>query len=233
MKSVLRVFYSGLSISFFGSMVVGTISISAMQISITEGVRPAIHYSVGSIIAEMIYVRLLLVALTWMRKQERIFKIMEWMAAAIVVVLAIGSFKAAMGHHDAKNVVLSYTMNRFLLGFVMRCISPAAIPFWLGWSSVLYAKGIMQHKRGFYNGYLLGIGVGTLIAHFIFIFGGLLAVKKLNASQDIINLVIGLVFSVTAVIQIWKILTKKDAVEVLHEQDPEDENFSETSNQTA
>lgn len=228
MKSIFRVFYSGLSISFFGSMVIGTISISAMQISITEGVRPALHYSVGSIIAEMIYVRLLLVALTWIRKQERIFKIMEWMAAAIVVVLAIGSFKAAMGHHDAKNVVLSYTMNRFLLGFIMRCISPAAIPFWLGWSSVLYAKGIMKHQRGYYNSYLLGIGIGTLLAHFIFIFGGLLAVEYLNASQDLINIAIGCVFAITAIIQIWKILTKKDAVEVLHEQDPDDENFSES-----
>lgn len=214
-------------------MVIGMISISAMQISVTEGVRPAIHFSIGSIIAEMLYVRLLLVALTWIRKQERIFRIMEWITVVIVVVLAIASFKAAIGHHDAKNVVLSYTMNRFLLGFVMRCVSPAAIPFWLGWSSVLYAKGIMKHQRGYYNGYLLGIGIGTLLAHFIFIFGGLLVVEKLNTRQDVINIVIGCVFAITAIIQIWKILARKDAAEVLHEQGPDDENLSETSNRTA
>lgn len=218
MKSIFRVFYSGLSISFFGSMVIGTISMSAMQIAITEGVRPAINFSIGSIVAEVIYVRVLLVALGWLRQQERIFKIMEWIAVLIVIVLAVGSFKAALGHHGAKNVLLSHTMHRFFLGFTMRSISPAAIPFWLGWSSMLYAKGILQHKRGFYNGYLFGIGIGTLLAHFIFIFGGKLAVEKLNASQDVLNLIIGCVFSVTAIIQIWKILAKKDAVEVLHEQ---------------
>jgi threonine/homoserine/homoserine lactone efflux protein len=65
MKSIFRVFYSGLSISLLGSMVIGTISVSAMQISITEGVRPAINFSLGSIVAEVIYVRLLLVALSW------------------------------------------------------------------------------------------------------------------------------------------------------------------------
>jgi hypothetical protein len=99
----------------------------------------------------------------------------------------------------------------------MRAISPAAIPFWLGWSSVLYTKGIMQHKKGFYNSYLLGIGLGTLAAHCIFIFGGKMAVQKLDASQEAINFVIGCVFAVTAIIQIWKIYKKKDAVEKLHE----------------
>jgi threonine/homoserine/homoserine lactone efflux protein len=221
MKSIFRVFYSGLSISFFGSMIIGTISLSAMQIGITEGIRPAINFSLGSIVAEMIYVRLLLVALTWIQQHKNIFRIMEWVAVVIVVVLAVGSFKAAMGHHNAQNPLLSQTMHRFLLGFSMRSISPAAIPFWLGWSSVLVSKGIMQNKKGFYNGYLLGIGVGTFVAHCIFIFGGKLAVEKLDASQDVINFIIGCVFSVTAAIQIWKIFTKKAAVKKLDEEVPE------------
>ncbi len=209
MKSIFRVFYSGMSISFLGSIIIGTIGLSAMQISITEGIRPAINFSIGSIVAEVIYVRILLVALTWIQKHERIFKIMEWLAVLIIVVLAIASFKASLGHHGAKNVVLSYTMHRFLLGLMMRAISPAAIPFWLGWSSVLYAKGIMQDKKGFYNGYLLGIGLGTFAAHCIFIFGGKIVVQQLNASQEEINFVIGCVFSLTAILQIWKILKKK------------------------
>ena len=209
MKSIFRVFYSGLSISFMGSMIIGTIGLSAMQISITEGARPAINFSIGSIVAEVIYVRLLLVALSWIQQQERIFRIMEWLAVLIVVILAVGSFKAALGHHNAQNPLLSHSMHRFLLGFSMRSVSPAAIPFWLGWSSVLVGKGILQNKKGFYNGYLLGIGLGTFLAHCIFIFGGKLAVQKLDAGQDMINFVIGCIFAATACLQIWKIMSKK------------------------
>jgi threonine/homoserine/homoserine lactone efflux protein len=190
-------------------MIIGTISVSAMQISITEGVRPAINFSLGSILAEVIYVRLLLVALSWIQQQERIFKMLEWLAVGIVVVLAIGSFKAALGHHNAQNPLLSQTMHRFLLGFSMRSISPAAIPFWLGWSSVLTSKGILQNKKGVYNSYLLGIGCGTFLAHCIFIFGGKIAVEKLDASQDVINFVIGCIFAVTACLQIWIISQKR------------------------
>ncbi len=209
MKSLFRVFYSGMSISFFGSIVIGTIGLSAMQISITEGVRPAINFSIGSIVAEVIYVRLLLVALGWIQKNERIFKILEWVTVLIVVILAIASFRAALGHHGARNVLLSHTMHRFLLGLSMRAISPAAIPFWLGWSAVLQTKGILKAEKGFYNGYLLGIGLGTFAAHCIFIFGGKMAVEKLDASQEAINFIIGCVFSVTAILQIWKILKKR------------------------
>lgn len=180
-----------------------------MQISLTEGIRPAINFSIGSIVAEVIYVRLLLVALEWIQKHDRIFKILEWVTVLIVVILAIGSFRAALGHHGARNVLLSYTMHRFLLGLSMRAISPASVPFWLGWSAVLQTKGILQDKKGFYNGYLLGIGIGTFAAHCIFIFGGKLVVEKLDASQEVINFVIGCIFSVTAILQTWKIWKKK------------------------
>ena len=216
MKEIFRIFYSGMTISFLGSIVIGTIGLSAMQISITEGYRPAIIFSIGSIVGEVIYVRLLLVALNWLRQQERIFRILEWIAVLIVVVLAVGSFKAALGHHGAKNVILSYTMHRFWLGLFLRGISPAAIPFWLGWSSVLYTKGIMRPERGFYNGYLLGIRLGTFAAHCIFIFGGKIAVQKLDASQEAINFVIGCVFAITAILQIWKIRHKKRTVAQTH-----------------
>ncbi len=209
-------------ISFLGSMVIGTISLSAMQISITEGIRPAINFSVGTIVGEVLYVRLLLVAMKWIRRNEHIFKYLEWATVLIISLLAIGSFKAALGHHNAQNPLLSQTMHRFLLGFSMRSISPAAIPFWLGWSAVLYTKGIMKAEKGYYNGYLTGIGIGTFLAHCIFIFGGKYAVTKMNASQDMINFFIGCVFALTAAFQTWKILTKKDVVEVIHEKIPID-----------
>jgi threonine/homoserine/homoserine lactone efflux protein len=217
MKSIFRVFYWGASISFMGSIIIGTIGLSAMQLSLTEGHRPAINFSLGSILGEVIYVRLLLVALQWLRKQERVLRIMQWVAVLIVVGLAAGSFWAAFDEEQTQNVLLSGHMHRFFLGLSMRALSPAAIPFWLGWSAVLYNKGIMQHKKGFYNGYLLGIGLGTFVAHCIFIFGGKWAVEQLDAGQDELNFIIGCVFSVTAVIQVWKIFNKKDAAEKLHE----------------
>ncbi|MCP6756197.1 LysE family transporter, partial [Klebsiella pneumoniae] len=86
----------GMLVSFLGSLPLGTLNIAAMQISISEGARGAMLFSAGSLLAEMIYVRLSLVAMDWIRKQEKIFKILEWVTLAIVLALAISSFYSAL-----------------------------------------------------------------------------------------------------------------------------------------
>ncbi len=49
----------------------------------------------------------------------------------------------------------------------------------------------------------------------VFIFGGKWIVEKMNTNQNILNYVIGGIFTLTAIIQLIKILTHKDAAEKL------------------
>ncbi|MEJ0104478.1 MAG: hypothetical protein WDO19_18775 [Bacteroidota bacterium] len=44
-----------------------------------------------------------------------------------------------------------------------------------------------------------------------FIFGGKLMVDRLNANQNVLNWVIGGIFAITALIQLWRISKKKKA----------------------
>ena len=63
MRSFIRVFFAGMLVSFIGSLPLGTLNIAAMQISIQDGIRAAIFFSIGSLTAEIIYVRISLVAM--------------------------------------------------------------------------------------------------------------------------------------------------------------------------
>jgi threonine/homoserine/homoserine lactone efflux protein len=207
----VKIFFTGLLISFLGSLPLGTLNIAAMQISISDGLRPAILFSLGSLSAEVVYVRLSLVAMDWVRSQKKLFKILEWVTLAIVLALAISSFYAAVHPSVSKNVILSSTMNRFLLGLGMSALNPVQIPFWFGWSTVLFTKGVLLPKNSHYNLYIVGIGIGTLIGNLVFIFGGKLIADKINTNQHILNWVIGGIFAVTALIQLYKIIKKKDA----------------------
>lgn len=212
---LVKVFFWGMIVSFLGSLPLGTLNVAAMQISVQESIENAILFSLGSLLTEMIYVRISLVGINWIRKQRVLFRWLEWITLAIVVALAIGSFVAATKEHHAKNIMLNNNMNRFLLGLVMSAISPMQIPFWFGWSTVLFTKKILQPRNSFYNLYILGIGLGTLMGNCVFIFGGKYLVQKLNANQNILNWVIGGIFALTAVIQLIKILLHKDAAEKL------------------
>jgi threonine/homoserine/homoserine lactone efflux protein len=215
--ALVKIFFWGLMISFLGSLPLGTLNVAAMQISVQEGIRSAIYFSLGSLLVEMIYVRISLVGINWIRKQKKLFRWMEWITLAIVVALAVGSFAAAMHSHHAKNVILHNNINRFLLGVMLSAISPMQIPFWFGWSTVLFTKNILLPKNSYYNIYIVGIGLGTLFGNFVFIFGGKWIVDKLNGNQNLMNWIIGGIFAVTAVIFLIKILMHKDAVEKIDE----------------
>lgn len=217
MPKLVRIFFWGLIISFLGSLPLGTLNVAAMQIGIQESIRDAIYFSIGSLLVEMIYVRISLVGIDWVRKQEKLMKVMEWITLGIVLALAIGSFAAAMKEGGkAQNVFLNNKMHRFLLGMFMCAINPVQIPFWFGWSTVLFTKKVLEPVKAQYNSYIIGIGIGTLLGNCVFIFGGKLLVQKIHNSEQYLNWVIGSIFLVTAIIQLWKILKHKDAVEKMH-----------------
>ena len=213
MQNILKVFFWGLVISFLGSLPLGTLNVAAMQIGIQESIHEAIWFSFGSLLVEMVYVRLSLVGIDWVRKQARLMKIMEWVTLAIIAALAVGSFiAAAKGGGNTKNIFLNNHLHRFLLGMFMCAINPVQIPFWFGWSTVLFTKNILQPVRSQYNMYIAGIGLGTLMGNFIFIFGGKWMVQRIANSQQYLNWVIGGIFTITAIIQLIKMLLHKDGI---------------------
>ncbi|MEO6251897.1 MAG: LysE family transporter [Ferruginibacter sp.] len=227
MPKLLRIFCWGLLISFLGSLPLGTLNVAAMQIGIQESITHAMEFSLGSLLVEMIYVRVSLIGVDWIRKQEKLMKVMEWITLLIIIALAVGSFIAATKEGgDSKNVILQTTMHRFLLGMFMCAINPVQIPFWFGWSTVLFTKKILEPVKLQYNIYILGIGIGTLLGNCVFIFGGKWLVERIGNSQQYLNWVIGGIFALTALIQAVKMLLHKDAVHKFTH-DEEDEQLNQ------
>jgi threonine/homoserine/homoserine lactone efflux protein len=239
MHPLLKIFFTGMLVSFVGSLPLGTLNVAAMQISVSDGITQAMLFSVGSLIAEIIYVRISLVAMDWVRKQELFFKILEWVTLAIVLALAVFSFYAALHPSESENKILSSSLPKIILGFTMSALNPVQIPFWFGWSTVLFSKKILLPRNDHYNFYIIGIGIGTFIGNLVFIFGGQFIADKINNNQHILNWVIGGIFTITALIQIWKMMRKKDAVhqiehpeEVTHGMEDKIEKIVEEANKT-
>lgn len=218
MPKMLAVFFWGMMISFLGCLPLGTLNITAMQISVQESVKEGIYFAFGCLLVEMLYVRLSLVGINWVRRQVKLMRILEWITLAIILALAIGSFiAAAKSNPGEKNVVLNNNMHRLLLGMFMSSLNPMQIPFWFGWSTVLFQKGVLKSSNDQYNLYILGIGLGTLMGNAVFIFGGKLIVQKISNSQQYLNWVIGGIFTLTAIIQLVKMLYHKDSISKFQE----------------
>jgi threonine/homoserine/homoserine lactone efflux protein len=214
MIKLIRIFGWGLMISFLGSLPLGTLNVAAMQLGIYENIKNAMLFSFGSLLVEMIYVRISLIGINWINKQQKLMNIMQWITFGIIVLLACASFYAAMqttsssvnvGINPYENIKIS----RFLLGMALCAINPVQIPFWFGWSTVLFSKKILEPVNKQYNSYIVGIGIGTLAGNCVFVFGGKWVVSRISNSQQYLNWVIGGVFAVTAIITLWKLLKGK------------------------
>jgi threonine/homoserine/homoserine lactone efflux protein len=209
MFSLLVIFFTGMLISFLGSLPLGSLNVSAMQIAITENTKNAILFSLGVALVEILYVRLSLQGIDWILANQHLFYILEWITVLIFIVMAVSSFWAASKKETGKkNILLNNKMNRFWLGFTMSAINPVQIPFWFIWSTYLLSNKVLLPMPLHFNIYTAGIGTGTLIGLALFIFAGRWLLNKLNASHRIINIIVGVVFIVSAVLQLYRVVYK-------------------------
>lgn len=211
----IRIFFIGMLISCLGTLPLGVLNITAMQLTITKGLYAGLAFSAGALLVEMGYVRLSMVAMDWVRKQVKLIRWLEWFTLVILILLAIGSFLQASATQQGEVATVKHNLPPFVLGVLLSAINPVQIPFWFGWSSVLYSKKVLQPAPRFYYPYILGIGLGTFIGNAVFIFGGRLLVDVLKNKTALIHWVIGGVFVVTAIIQAWKMWKQKDVIHQL------------------
>lgn len=179
-----------------------------MQISIQENSRNAVKYALGVALVEIIYVRISLKGMRWVMENQLVFTILEWATVVLFIALAIMSFITASKSRDEKNILLNSKLNRFLLGFSMSALNPVQIPFWFIWSTYLLSNQFLDPTALQFNIYTVGIGIGTLIAMGIFIFAGKWLVRKLNASHRIVNISVGVIFVISAGIQLYRVVSK-------------------------
>jgi hypothetical protein len=72
---------------------------------------------------------------------------------------------------------------------------------------VLLNKKILVSSSLFYNYYIAGIGAGTMLGFAVFIYGGSHMVSGIATHQGLLNIVIGTILLLTALIQVRKMVT--------------------------
>jgi threonine/homoserine/homoserine lactone efflux protein len=204
MLRLIRLFAIGMLISFAGALPLGTLNVSSMQIAVAQGSAAALQFALGALAVEVLYVRVSLTAMDWFRRNERVFKVFEWVTLALVSLLAVTTFLAATPKENTPPPMLGTSLPPALLGVLMSSVNPLQVPFWFGWSAVLTNSGALKSDRPHRRAYLLGIGTGSLLGFCVFIFGGQWLVQRLEVGKGQMQYFIAAAFALTAVIQAWK-----------------------------
>jgi threonine/homoserine/homoserine lactone efflux protein len=203
------IFFLGLLLSFLGQLPLGTMSITATQIAVQENFTNAWKYSIGVTIIEIIYLRLVLSGVDWIMQHELFFLIIGWLTIVVFLVLGIISFITANKNEDGKKtLLLNNTLNRFWLGVSMSALNPAQIPFWFIWSSYFLDTKLLQTGFAEFNIFTIGAGLGTLAGLAVYIYGGNWLVVKMKTSTKTLNKIMGIIFVIAALAQLYRMLYK-------------------------
>ena len=203
------ILFTGFLVSFLGQLPLGNMSFTSTQISIQEGVRAAWKFAVGVAIVEMLYLRIALTGMDWVVQHRALFLILGWLTVVMFLVLGIMAFITARKQHaEKKALLLNNTLNRFVLGMTMSALNPVQIPFWFLWTSTLVQTKILPVQALPFNLFTAGAGIGTMAGLAVYIHGGNWLVTKMNASNKTLNKIMGIIFIITGLIQLYRMLFK-------------------------
>ena len=199
--------FMGFLVSFLGQLPLGNMSFTSTQICIQEGFKKAWQFAIGVAIVEMIYLRLALTGMHWVVQHRVLFIGLGWLTVVLFLVLGVMAFTAASKQKDEKKpLLLNNKVNRFVLGLTMSALNPAQIPFWFLWTSTLIQAKILPVAVVPFNEFTIGAGTGTLGGLAVYIHGGNWLVAKRKTSHQTLNKIMGIIFIITALIQLWRMI---------------------------
>lgn len=206
---MVQVFFTALLISFLGQLPFGNMNLTATQLSVQEGIKKAWYYGLGIVLVEMIYLRISLTAMDWVVEHRLIFEIMGWLTVALFGVLGIFSLIAARKQvKEKKGLLLNNKLNRFFLGVSVSAVNPAQIPFWFIWSTNMINTGVLKTTFADFNFFTGGAAIGSLAGLGVYIYGGRWLIAKMKASNKQLNIFMGIVFLLAALLQLYNMLFK-------------------------
>lgn len=199
------IFFKGLFISFLGSVPLGNINITALQIAAKENVKQAILFAVGAVLVEVTYLMLTLLLLHHILADKELFSYIHYTVIIFMFILAGISFWAA---HKAKKsnheTIISTKINRFVFGMVISGLNPIQIPFWAGWAAYLFSMHWLMPDNIQYNTFTAGAGTGTFIALLLFIFLGKMFSSFIERHTRHVYLFMGILFAGMAIFRLVK-----------------------------
>lgn len=202
MIRTLRLTVWAFSISFLGSLPLGTLNVSVSELVVTHRNAAAVEFGAGAIAVELLLVRVALVAIDQLARLRRLFRLFQGLTVMILLTLAASSLKAAWQHQplQASASALAY-LHPLVAGLLLSLLNPLHLPFWMGWTAALRSKGILDPTGRAYNMYLIGIGLGTSLAFVCYGVVGDYLQTHIERQQPLINAAVGLALLGTAILQ--------------------------------
>lgn len=188
---------SGFLISALGSVPIGVINLTIVQIVVNKGFKAAMQFIIIALFAEFFHVWLALLLFNYINRFPIISQYFDWAAVVFILIMATASLLK-------KKRELTFKKENVTLwkAFIINFLNPFSIPFWLFFTT--YALNAHWIEKNFNEIlYCSAATLGALVTLSFYAFGGKALMrweyfKKLN-----IDRILGIVFLLLA---LWKLI---------------------------
>ena len=208
MKKYLQTAIAGFCVSLLGTLPLGTLNATALQISLQHGVWAALQFSLAVVLVEGVYLALTLYALTWVQSRLKLLHYLQYITILVFFAIAfVYAYKAF--HPTINNNVSATTQYAWLQGFALSAINPAQFPFWIGWNTVLLNKGLLQLHKASKRVYVAAAITGTFTGLCLFIALGTWLPRQWLGNPRYLNGIMSVVFAACGLWQFYQLYRKK------------------------
>lgn len=200
MNKYLKIFLLGLSISFVGTLPLGTLNITTFHIAATKNITEALFFIGAAVAVELIVVMLTLSGANRFKSGVKTLHYLLLPAAALMVYLSVNSFLSAQSSNnpEMKTTIFPLIHSSIILGFVLSAINPLHIPFWAGWNSYLLTNKSLDNSKGMISLYMIAVAAGSIAGFLVFVFAGQMVFSNYYKYSMTINIATGSLYLIFA-----------------------------------
>lgn len=194
------VFLIGLLASFIGSLPLGVLNLSVIQLSGTRSLNQGYLFSFGASVIELIQAFIAIWFAEWFLRSSELGNIFQLIAIPILIGLGVYYLRQKKYSNPSETRTTS-KMSGFTKGVLLSVANPVAIPFWIFYSAWFYSNQWITYEFPIIIALVAGIAGGTFLCLALYGTLGQYLYTKLSAYQLRINQLIGSVFIILALLQ--------------------------------
>tara|TARA_B110000977_G_scaffold23100_1_gene27785 strand:- start:14 stop:622 length:609 start_codon:yes stop_codon:yes gene_type:complete len=189
----------GVLTAYIGLLAPGMLNMTAVQIAIDKGRKRAYLFSTGASVVILFQAGIALVFTSYLHGNPQIIRRLETIAVFVFFALAIAFFVKT-------RLKFTYRKRRrhkgryFLWGVGMSLMNMLAIPFYLGVSTYLGAKGFLLMGEEYTILFVVGIVLGAVLLFFSYISLSKIVKKKVSFIAKNINYLLSILFLLLGIV---------------------------------
>jgi threonine/homoserine/homoserine lactone efflux protein len=203
-NEIVHHLWLGFTSSFIGTLPLGMLNLTVLQLSLANRQKQAIAFSLGATVIEFTQIGMTLLGMNVLLAIPQLSNIFSFISIPVLIYLGIKNFKK-----DPNTEGSSLTpKSTFYQGAVLAFANVVVYPFWLLWGNIFVKNGWLTPTPTAYFYFSFAAAFGTFGAFLFFILLGKILWKRLTRLQGMIDRLIGFTFLGFAAFQFYTFLVK-------------------------